>query len=363
MTRSKSSVMDKSVVVEHAFDSVHLFPTGWVPNTFSEFADAYSNSDEFQKESRGYSSEKILQQHYLQALLSNGTGYHLTASVDQLTMGKVVLVRDLRGVFPILRSLESFSGMAAKPFNFSSLSRIDAYWVEWINEAVARSIFTVMRTHHMIKPLDDMISMVCSEKQNLQILPLDKNLIRHLIAGLGESFYTENRYWSKAPETGAEILELMELRRSRQWEKSEHPQRYAALTAKLRSLQSSNVAILDDSMLVLSAPVSSKWRKKEVNAVKKEPKNHFLHTPKKSPSAYVSREQRVRRKLDPNFIGRCPNPLKRTHVTWDLALDFIAQHHKNEPNMVPYDCPCGAIHIGHSRSSKSPDLVAETSSD
>lgn len=45
----------------------------------------------------------------------------------------------------------------------------------------------------------------------------------------------------------------------------------------------------------------------------------------------------------------CPQPYKKTFVTKELALAFIDKSHPNDKNIVPYPCPCGAIHIGHKK--------------
>lgn len=45
----------------------------------------------------------------------------------------------------------------------------------------------------------------------------------------------------------------------------------------------------------------------------------------------------------------CPRPYKKTFVTEELALAFIDKAHPNDKNIVPYPCPCGAIHIGHKK--------------
>ena len=45
----------------------------------------------------------------------------------------------------------------------------------------------------------------------------------------------------------------------------------------------------------------------------------------------------------------CPNPQKESYRSMNLAWDFIAQHHPNNPLIVPYPCSCGAFHIGNNR--------------
>lgn len=55
----------------------------------------------------------------------------------------------------------------------------------------------------------------------------------------------------------------------------------------------------------------------------------------------------VKAKRKPTAL--CPQPYKKTFVTKELALDFIDKAHPNDKNIVPYPCPCGAIHIGHKK--------------
>lgn len=45
----------------------------------------------------------------------------------------------------------------------------------------------------------------------------------------------------------------------------------------------------------------------------------------------------------------CPRPYKKTFVTEELALAFIDKAHSNDKTIIPYLCPCGAIHIGHKK--------------
>lgn len=50
-----------------------------------------------------------------------------------------------------------------------------------------------------------------------------------------------------------------------------------------------------------------------------------------------------------NPTALCPQPYKKTFVTKELALAFIDKSHPNDKTIVPYPCPCGAIHIGHKK--------------
>lgn len=55
--------------------------------------------------------------------------------------------------------------------------------------------------------------------------------------------------------------------------------------------------------------------------------------------------KRVAEKIDLSQIGRCPKMYKRVFRTWDEAYKDIAR--LGDPELTPYHCPCGAIHIGH----------------
>lgn len=55
-----------------------------------------------------------------------------------------------------------------------------------------------------------------------------------------------------------------------------------------------------------------------------------------------------------NVQVKCLTPLKNTFVTIQLAEEFIAANHPEDPYLRPYPCPCGALHIGHKHSYQKP---------
>lgn len=303
--------VDKDAIVRSAIKRANLFPEGWVPNSFTEYVEAHEEDYGFQRASRGYQSYAALQVPYLTSVLSNGTGQKLSVDIPKLVATNVRMVREIHGTTSILRNVALLSGMEERPADFAFLHRVDALWVEWINEAVARSIFTLVREQGKTEHLDDMIDVVCGVGIDHSFLPLDKNLIRHLLAGLGDFTYADNDYWRGSSESGARILALMKTRRD-ETRGSEHSTRYVSMAKKLRKMQSAHIS---------------------------QPTVSPLLTPREAT-----------KRVSPDRT--CPNPLKRVHATAGQAWEFIDQHHKGDDRMVPYSCICGVLHIGHTDSPK-----------
>lgn len=50
---------------------------------------------------------------------------------------------------------------------------------------------------------------------------------------------------------------------------------------------------------------------------------------------------------DPSVAGLCPHPEKKVYITRNQARRVIKAFHPFDKEIHPYECDCGAIHIGH----------------
>lgn len=64
------------------------------------------------------------------------------------------------------------------------------------------------------------------------------------------------------------------------------------------------------------------------------------------------RKVKAHQAKEDEFDFRCPEPQKKTYRTDAEARTFIEQFHPDDPYIRPYKCRCGAIHIGHSQSTR-----------
>lgn len=70
--------------------------------------------------------------------------------------------------------------------------------------------------------------------------------------------------------------------------------------------------------------------------------------PKYHSKACQHRARKARRDgLDPATPGFCITPHKRTYPTPEDAWAHIRDDFPHDPDLRPYRCPCGAVHIGH----------------
>lgn len=141
-----------------------------------------------------------------------------------------------------------------------------------------------------------------------------------------------------------------ELKRREKAAKSANPMESAFPSQEYEELEN-----IYTSKPVSSIDISSvlKLVAKTPALAKRPTKAKFRYPRRNSEPTGVSPKPQNRPEVKPaikgarNSAALCPNPYKKTFATQELALTFIEKAHPNDKEIAPYQCSCGAIHIGH----------------
>lgn len=339
-----------SLSPEHQLIADFNLFNGVMPNTCGEFLLAHLSSSEFVKAANPINGSMAphVKSFYLEHVLPFGLG---DGYQDAGWFKNMLHRKNIR-----------FAGSAnskknrARAMRFAELSRgsisldspltyLDASFIEWSHEALARIVINMKKFDANLSILDA-LKRIYENPEDVNYFMFDFGLVRLLIAGL------EGRN-----PVGSTLLDLFELRRSSPGDV--HRKAYVDFIesqvgkAIARDYDAKKTAHLDAPVKAVDMDKTftvrdDRYFVRTPKDKSKKPSNHFVKNDNVNTlNLYTKQEKRLDKGFDMNMIGRCPTPLKKVHVTMEKALEFIAEHHAGDSQIKPYTCGCGALHLGH----------------